>query len=394
MERVFVSKLISRLSEKRRFIQVLTGPRQVGKSTIIRQTIEKLTIPFVSVSADESPDAQPIWIEQQWQTLRLRMDAQQWDEAILIIDEIQRIPDWSQLVKRLWDEDSLHQRSIKVVLLGSARLILQKGLSESLAGRFEEWYIPHWSLPEMQEAFDFTPQQYAWFGGYPGSAELIHDEQRWKNYVRNSLIDTVLSKDIFMMANIQKPALFRNLFELACFYSGSIVSYNKLIGQLNDAGNTTTLSHYQSLLHGAGLVSGLEKFSNTLIKTRSSSPKWQIHNMALKSSMNKDSFENGIQDAQKWGHQIESVVGTYLVSECQTDQHELHYWRDGNDEIDFVVKKGASILGIEVKSGLKSSNSGMGAFKKLYPKATTILVGQSGIPWQEFISLPLSKWMP
>jgi predicted AAA+ superfamily ATPase len=197
-----------------------------------------------------------------------------------------------------------------------------------------------------------------------------------------------------MMANIQKPALFRNLFELACFYSGSIVSYNKLIGQLNDAGNTTTLSHYQQLLSGAGLASGLEKFSNTLIKTRSSSPKWQIHNMALQSAMSKLLFNDIIQDAQQWGHQIESVVGTYLLSASLTGTIELFYWRDGNYEVDFVIRKGESVLGIEVKSGLKSSNSGMGAFKKSYPSATTILVGTSGIPWQEFISLDINKWIP
>lgn len=385
MERVYVNLLLSRLIEKRQFIQVLLGPRQVGKTTIIKQLTKKLSIPFSFVSADESIDSDGIWIEQQWNSMRVRMEAQHWKEAILIIDEVQRISNWSQVVKKLWDEDSFLDRNLKVILLGSAKIVLQKGITESLAGRFEEWYIPHWSFNEMKEAFNWNADEYAWFGGYPGSADLIGNEIRWKDYVRNSLIETVISKDVFMLNSIQKPALFRNLFELACFYSGSIVSYNKLIGQLNDAGNTTTLSHYQSLLESAGLVSGLEKYSSNLIRQRSSSPKWQIHNMALQSSLSSKTFDEMKTDFVSWGHVIESIVGTHLMSAFQKGAIELTYWRDGNDEVDFVIKKGDKVLGVEVKSGKKKTGKGLGAFKKAFPNANVILVGLSGIPWQEFI---------
>jgi len=385
MERIYVQELLDRLSEKRRFIQVLLGPRQVGKTTIVKQLTKKLTIPHIFISADESLDSDGIWIEQQWQSLRLRMDTQNWNEAVLIIDEIQRIHDWSLVVKKLWDEDSFQDRSLKVVLLGSAKIVLQKGITESLAGRFEEWFIPHWSFTEMKQAFNWDAKSYAWFGSYPGSADLIKDETRWKDYVRNSLIETVLSKDVFMLNSIQKPALFRNLFELACAYSGNIVSYTKLLGQLTDAGNTTTLTHYQTLLESAGLVSGLEKYSPNLIRQRSSSPKWQIHNMALMSSMSPKTFTDIQSDFVAWGHVIESVIGTHLMCAYQKGAIELFYWRDGNDEVDFVIKKGEKLTGIEVKSGQKKSNRGMGAFKNKFPEAKTILVGISGIPWQEFL---------
>jgi len=385
MERIYVQELLDRLSEKRRFIQVLLGPRQVGKTTIVKQLTKKLTIPHIFISADESLDSDGIWIEQQWQSLRLRMDTQNWNEAVLIIDEIQRIHDWSLVVKKLWDEDSFQDRSLKVVLWGSAKIVLQKGITESLAGRFEEWFIPHWSFTEMKQAFNWDAKSYAWFGSYPGSADLIKDETRWKDYVRNSLIETVLSKDVFMLNSIQKPALFRNLFELACTYSGNIVSYTKLLGQLTDAGNTTTLTHYQTLLESAGLVSGLEKYSPNLIRQRSSSPKWQIHNMALMSSMSSKTFMDIQSDFVAWGHVIESVIGTHLMSAYQKGAIELFYWRDGNDEVDFVIKKGEKISGIELKSGQKKSNRGMGAFKNKFPEAKTILVGISGIPWQEFL---------
>lgn len=379
--------LEKRMNEKRRFIQVLLGPRQVGKTTIIKQLTKKLQTPYLFVTADETQENNVNWIEQQWNSLRLRLQANKWQEAILIIDEIQRIGDWSSMVKKLWDEDSMQDIPIKVILLGSARIVLQKGLSESLAGRFEEIRVPQWSFAEMQEAFDFSANEYAWFGGYPGSAELIHDEKRWKDYVRNSLVESVISKDVFMMNTIQKPALFRNLFEIACSNSGKILSYTKILGQLVDAGNTTTLSHYQELLESAGLVSGIEKFSPNIIRQRSSSPKWQVHNMALKSSISAQQFSDVTLNPIEWGRIVESVVGVHLMRSYQLGELELFYWREVNDEVDFVIQKGNQIIAIEVKSGGRSSNRGITVFKKKFPEAQMLLVGDSGIPWQEFLRM-------
>lgn len=385
IERNQLKILETRMSEERRFIQVLLGPRQVGKTTIIKQLIKKLTIPYLYVTADETQENNVNWIEQQWQSLRLRMNANDWKEAILIIDEIQRITEWSTMVKKLWDEDTMNDTPIKVILLGSARIVLQKGLNESLAGRFEEIRVPRWSFSEMRDAFGFSVEQYAWFGSYPGSATLINNEKRWKDYVRNSLVESVISKDVFMMNTIQKPALFRNLFEIACLNTGKILSYTKILGQLVDAGNTTTLSHYQELLESAGLVSGIEKFSPNLVRQRSSSPKWQVHNMALYSSISRKLFNEIYVNAAEWGRVVESAVGAHLMCSYQLGEIDLFYWREVNDEVDFVIQKGKNILAIEVKSGGKRSNRGISVFKKKFPDAKIILVGDSGIPWQEFL---------
>lgn len=387
MERPYLHKLQNRLAERRRFIQVLLGPRQVGKTTIVKQLTKKLTVPFHFATADEASQNDTGWIEQQWHSVRLRMQAQQWTETVLIIDEIQRIQDWSVTVKKLWDEDSFHDRNIKVILLGSARIILQKGLTESLAGRFEETYVSHWSAKEMNEAFGWSPEQFAWFGGYPGSADLIPDEARWKDYVRNSLVESVVSKDIFMLNSIHKPALLRNLFELGCLYSGQILSYTKIIGKLVDAGNTTTLTHYQTLLESAGLVSGLEKFTSSVVRQRSSMPKWQVHNTALSSSQSVQVFDNVRQDAPLWGRVVESAVGAHLMKSYQKGDIELFYWREGNHEVDFVLKKGPETIALEVKSGLKDGSSGMSVFRKTFNPKKVLLVGFSGIPWQEFLDM-------
>jgi predicted AAA+ superfamily ATPase len=291
-ERPHLQTIIKRLQEPRRFIQVLLGPRQVGKTTLIFQLLERHKMPYHFASADATAASNITWLEQQWETARLKMDQDEAEEFLLVIDEIQKIGNWSETVKLLWDADTQSKRTLKVILLGSSRLLLQQGLTESLAGRFETTYMGHWSFTEMQQAFGWNSNQYVWFGGYPGSAGLINDEERWKAYVQQSLIETSISKDILMLTRIDKPALMKRLFELGCSYSGQILSYNKMIGQLLDAGNTTTLSHYLDLLNTAGLLAGIEKYSGNLIYKRSSSPKFQVHNTALISAQSDYSFKD------------------------------------------------------------------------------------------------------
>jgi predicted AAA+ superfamily ATPase len=255
-ERPHLQVLIRRIQEERKFIQVLTGPRQVGKTTLVTQLVKKMALPYLFESADAIPSANTTWIEQIWETARLKMQQANSPAFLLVIDEIQKIDNWSEVVKRLWDEDTRKAINIKVILLGLSRLLMQRGLSESLAGRFESTYLGHWSFPEMQAAFGWSADQYAWFGGYPGSATLIEDEERWKQYISHSLIETSISKDILMLTRVDKPALLKRLFEIGCLYSGQILSYTKMQGQLQDAGNTTTLSHYLDLLNTAGLLGG------------------------------------------------------------------------------------------------------------------------------------------
>jgi uncharacterized protein len=386
-ERPHIQQLIARLNEPRNFIQVIMGPRQVGKSTLTTQLLDKLNIPHLYVSADAVTTSGEVWLEQQWQTARLKWKSSGAESLILAIDEIQKISNWSEVIKKLWDEDSRSHQSIKVILLGSSRLLLQQGLSESLAGRFETTYMGHWSLAEMQAAFDITAEQYVWYGGYPGAVVLIQDEDRWKKYVNDALIETSISKDILMLTRVDKPALLRKLFVVGCIYSGQIVSYNKNIGQLQDAGNTTTLAHYLQLLETAGLLEGIEKFSGAQLRQRSSSPKFQVHNTALLSAQQAASYHEIYEKPELWGRWVEAAVGAHLVNNQIREGYNVFYWRHRNDEVDFVLEKKGKVIAIEVKSGAIQKAPGMTAFKERFHLDKVLLVGNSGLTWHEFLKI-------
>lgn len=389
-ERDTVGTLQKRMSEPRRFIQVLMGPRQVGKTPIVTQVLRHLSVSYTFETADAIPASDSLWIEQVWETARLAIREDN-PEHLLVIDEIQKIENWSESVKRLWDEDSREKRKLKVILLGSSRLLVQQGLTESLAGRFESIYVGHWTLSEMQEAFNWSEEQYVWFGGYPGSAALIDDEERWKSYVVNALVETSISKDILMLTRVDKPSLMKRLFELGCNYSGQILSYTKVQGQLQDAGNTTTLSHYLSLLNTAGLLGGLEKYAADIIRKRSSSPKFQVYNTALISAQRNEYFHEIVAKPSEWGRLVESAVGAYLINSAQELGLNLFYWRDRNEEVDFVLEKRGKVVAIEVKTGFDRPTSGMQSFKDQFSPAKILLVGRSGMPWQDFLRLNIAE---
>jgi len=386
-ERAEIKKLKSRLQEPRRFIQVIMGPRQVGKTTLVNQVFQQLSVTGKYESADAVAAGNSIWIEQVWETARLKVKTQSLKDFILIIDEIQKISNWSETVKKLWDEDALNKVPIKLIILGSSRLLLQQGLTESLAGRFEAIFMTHWNFNEMHQAFGWDENTYAWFGGYPGSADLINDETRWKKYIRDALIETSISKDILMLTRIDKPALLKNLFELGCSYSGQILSYTKIQGQLQDAGNTTTLSHYLNLLETAGLLGGVEKYAHTQIRKRASSPKLQVYNNALLSAQNHKSFNEVLDMPQEWGRVVESAVGSHLVNQAISNDFKVYYWRDRSNEVDFVLERGEETIAIEVKSSFLKNITGMEAFKKRFNPTKTYLVDNKTFPWVEFLKL-------
>jgi len=292
--RPVLTHIIRRLEEPRRFLQVLAGPRQVGKTTLVRQAMETLGKRSSYATADAPTPGDTVWLDQQWENARRQCgECGTW---LLALDEIQKIPHWSENVKRLWDEDTTTGLDLHVVILGSSPLLVQKGLTESLAGRFELIHVGHWRWEEMREAFGWTIDQYIYFGGYPGAAPLIDDEPRWRRYLLDSLIETTLSRDILLMARVDKPALLRQVFRLGCEYSGQILSYQKMVGQLQDAGNTTTLAHYLDLLAGAGMVCGLPKYAGEEVRQRASSPKLQVLNQGLKSAQAIDTFKATRQD--------------------------------------------------------------------------------------------------
>ena len=390
-ERIHLKELTGRIQERRKFIQVIMGPRQVGKTTLVMQLIAKTDVGYHFASADSVPISDSLWLQQQWEIARLKIKNSPVKEFLLVIDEIQKVTNWSEKVKLLWDTDTREHTNIKVILLGSSRLLLQEGLTESLAGRFETTYMGHWSFDEMHSTFGWSPDEYAWFGGYPGSADLIKNETRWKAYVSNSLIETSISKDILMLSRVAKPALMKVLFEIGCHYSGQILSYTKIMGQLQDAGNTTTLSHYLHLLDTAGLLTGFEKYAADIVRKRSSSPKFQVHNTALISAQRQETFSEIRSNPAEWGRIVESAVGAHLLNNALSEQFKVYYWRDRDQEVDFVLEYKNQIVGLEIKSGAKQSSSGMAAFQKQFNPKKIYLIGDTGLSLQEFLSInPLS----
>ena len=384
-------KLLARIREQRKFIQVIAGPRQVGKTTIAISLRDNLEGLVEYHSADEGVAYGAVWIDQIWDSLRIRMKLEKIAYAVMILDEIQKIPDWSASVKKHWDRDTIQGYDIKLVLLGSSRLLLMDGLSESLMGRYELSYAGHWGLAEMEEAFGFSPEQYQWFGGYPGAAGFVADELRFKEYIRNSIIEPTMIRDILMTAKIEKPALLRQLFDVGVEYSAQIVSFNKMLGQLQDAGNTTTLARYLRLLEQAGLLSGLNKYSGRPIETKGTIPKFQVHNTALLSALKRNIFSEVYSNPMQWGHIVENSVGAYLVDQVSKNPNaSLYYWRENNSEMDYVIAYGEQVVGIEVKSGDAGiPEKSMGKFDERFPKAKVMLVGKHGLPYEVFMKTEL-----
>ncbi len=410
--RKYLATLKSRLSEPPRFMIVIAGPRQIGKSTLVRQALNGMPSTFVATDQPVSTELDPFsnvttttqielgsrptekWLINQWSQSRAKARSLPAGKChILAIDEIQKIPRWSEIVKGLWDADRAEQLPLHIVLLGSSPWLMQKGLTESLAGRYEPIHMSHWSYKEMQEAFDFSLNEFIYFGGYPGSADLIKDETRWRQYVRDALIKPNIESDILQMTRVDKPALLKNLFELgAGAYSGQLVSLNKLLGQLQDAGNTVTLAHYLELLSQAGLLTGLQKYAGQELRRRASAPKFNVHNNALVSAQSKYTFEQAKNDRTYWGRLVESAVGTHLINN-KPDNTSLYYWRDSPDEVDFVLTSGEQLLAIEVKSSEDyAAPKGIQVFAEKFKNVTTIVVGADGVTLSDFLLEPIEKW--
>ena len=386
--------ILSRLRSPRRFIQVLAGPRQSGKTTLATQALKALEMTSHYASADEPSLKDNAWVEAQWDIARIRSSAGRRRSTLLVLDEVQKIPSWSEVVKRLWDEDSRARRPVKVLLLGSSPLMMQSGLTESLAGRFELIPVPHWSFAEMRDGFGWDLNRFLYFGGYPGAAALVRQQQRWRRYIVDSLIETALSRDILLLTRVDKPALLRQLFQLGCDFSGQILSYNKMLGQLQDAGNTTTLAHYLKLLAGAGLIAGISKFGKRAVRRRSSSPKLQVLNTALMTATSPLGFAAARKDREFWGRVVESAVGAHLLNSVTGTSTEIFYWRERGLEVDFVIRRGKTVVALEVKSGRRpAARRGLEAFSRAFKPTRKLLVGADGIPLDEFLSTPLARFL-
>lgn len=390
-ERPVNRDILARVREPRRFLQVLQGPRQVGKTTSIRQVLSTLEFPWHYVTADTATLQSPAWLEEQWSRAR-QLQTESGGPVVLAVDEIQKVSGWSSWAKRLWDEDSFFGRDVRVLLSGSSPLLMQQGLAESLAGRFETITMTHWSWPECRDAFGFDLDTFVYFGGYPGAAPLVHDAERWRAYLLDAVVETTVSRDILLMTRIDKPALLRRLFHLACEYAGRELTYEKMVGQLHDAGNTTTLAHYLDLLDAAGLVTGLQKYAGDASRRRRSTPKLAAHNTGLLNAVTGRTFEGVRSDPAAWGRLVEAAVGAHLVAQARRERGALYYWRTkvrGVDaEVDYVTVRRGLVTAIEVKTGSAAGSlAGLTAFRAAFgPNATAQVVGTGGIPIADFLS--------
>ena len=412
-QRPQVTTLYRRLAEPPQQLIALFGPRQTGKTTIVRQALRQIDLESRYWAVDE-PDSTEFRVpsaateatflspqERDKERLRerlvenwaeARLKAEQFGGFVLVLDEIQEIPQWSETVKGLWDADRARGCPLHVVILGSAPLLIQSGLSESLAGRFEPISVTHWSFAEMAEAFGFDLPTYIYFGGYPGAAPFVRESDRWRNYILGALVEPNIERDLLAMTRVDKPALLKRLFELGTDCSGQILSYTKMLGQLQDAGNTTTLARYLDLLASAGLLAGLQKYIGGPASRRASSPKLNVLNTALMTSGSGYSFVEAQEDRSFWGRIVESAVGAHLFNTATSDIR-LRYWRDGAHEVDFVLQRGARIVAIEVKSGaIRMPLRGMDEFKRRFSPRRSLLVGEGGIPLNEFLTMPAHYW--
>lgn len=377
-------EVLNRMNEPRGYIQVLAGPRQVGKSTLVNQVLAEIRFPYYLYNADGVEEDDTDWIRRTWESVRVQMAVSKQEEAVLVIDEVQKIRNWSEAVKKEWDEDTRNRIPLKVFLLGSSRLMLRKGLTESLAGRFEMLRLGHWTPEEMHDAFGWSLDQWIYYGGYPGTARFLSDMRRWRKYVRDSLANPAIEKDVLLTSTIYKPALMKQLFELGCSYSAEILSLTKLLGQLQDAGNVTTLSSYLTILDQCNLLTGLQKYANDEARKYQSIPKYQVYNNALLTAYRGTTYEKDRINPDVWGRWVESAVGAYLLGGAEEGDYRVFYWREKADEVDFIIQRQGETIAIEVKSGRRGMNSGLKAFREKFQPKRAFVVGTDGMPLADF----------
>ena len=374
-ERSQVQTIRQRMAElENPLIQVVAGPRQTGKSTMLAQALAGQALPARFVSADDAIVPTVGWLQQEWQQARNMARAAQ-AGVLFVVDEVQKVPHWPAAVKSLWDADQRDGCPLKVFLSGSSSLLLHEGLEDSLMGRYELIRSPHWSFSECRDAFGFTLDDYLYFGGYPGAARFVDDEARWLAYLRDAVIEPTISQDVLALENVRKPALMRAVFRLGALYSAQELSYTKMLGQLQDAGNTVTLAHYLDLLGKAGMLRALEKYDAKELRRRRGSPRLMVYDTSLMTAVSGLGRSAWVEEPDRRGHLVESAVGALLLARAGAEGFEVFWWREGSKEVDFVLRRGGELAAIEVKSGHETGQSGMGAFLAAHPQAKRIIVG-------------------
>lgn len=358
-ERSFVAQLEQRLSAGQPLIQVLAGPRQVGKTTGVKQLLARYPYTTHYANADDILTTDRTWLLEQWQKALLSGK-----KTLLVIDEIQKVQNWSETVKSLWDKAP---KALRVIILGSSSLQLQKGLTESLAGRFELIRTHQWTYDELKHAFKYDLDRYLTYGGYPGAVGYENEFDRWYAYLKDSIIEAVVGKDILLNRKVGNPALFRQAFEILCRYPAQEISYTKLLGQLQDKGNTDLVKYYIELYSGAFLIHPLEKYSAKNYLSRGSSPKILVSCPALYTMHEGPQV---LTDLEKRGRIFEAAVGTQLLQL----PGNLYYWREKQKEVDFIYKYQGLLYAVEVKSGRRKLSQGLNTFLDKFPKARPVII--------------------
>ncbi|MBI3298706.1 MAG: ATP-binding protein [Elusimicrobia bacterium] len=391
--RPILKVFLQRLREPRRALQAVVGPRQTGKTVLVRQAIGELNISHHYASADEPSLRDSSWLAAQWEVGRMRAKDAGRAGAVLVLDEAQKVERWEETIKRLWDEDTASGAALKVVVLGSAPALVQGCLQDQLPGRVEVLRAPHWTYPEMRAAFGWNLEQYLFFGGYPGGADLLPDEERWRRAVLDGLLETALARDILLQVRVDKPALLRQFFRLGCERSAEVLSYQKMLGRLTGAGNTVTLAHYLDLLSGIGLMTGLQKHAGARVKKRGSSPKLLALNTALMTSASELSFSAARENREVWGRLVESAVGAHLVNGLP-DGVSVLYWREANREVDYILKHKGRVTAVEVVTARRRETlPGMAAFSAEFHVHKRLVVGGAALPLEDFLSSPPERWL-
>lgn len=360
IKRTFSLELARRLAEPEPLVQAVIGPRQVGKTTGVKQVLAECGAPSLYASADGAGAFGREWLLEVWQRgMRLP------EGGVLVVDEIQKVDGWQDALKDLWDNH--RARGVRVVVLGSSSLEIQQGLKESLAGRYELVPVGHWSLAESRELDpSLDLEQYLLFGGYPGGYRFRGAPRRWQRYVRESILENVLNKDVLRLRPLPRPALFRQFLELLSAYPCREISYTKLLGNLQDRGNVEVVKHYLFLLSCAFLYRGLEKYAAKETVKKSSSPKILPLCPAL---CTRGGAMARWRAPDERGRLFETAVGAALARA----DGDLYYWRDGADEVDFVFESDR-LYAIEVKSGRKRRAGGLSAFLARFPGAVPAVV--------------------
>jgi hypothetical protein len=302
----------------------------------------------VYVASDEPDAALPGFWERRWAEAEARAGQ---GNAVLLLDEIHHLSDWAARLKSHWDRARRRHIPIHVVATGSSALRVATGSRESLAGRFERLTLSHWPAAALVEAFHLSPREAAHnfvrFGSYPGAVEFQQNFARWRDYLRDAIIEPAIGRDVLALGTVRRPALLRQVFAIATGAPAQIMSLQKMQGQLQDRGALETVAHYLALLQDAYLVVPLEKYAIQVHRRRASPPKLVVLNNALLSATHPNGPPDPAREPDRFGFWVENACLAFAINQDQ----QVTYWREEPQEVDAILDGSWGKWAVEVKTG-------------------------------------------